>query len=160
MADALIADAIPAGTAYVEGSLSCVAKGSTHLDFCNFETPAANPPRGRILAQADFAADLGATDAATASHELVISFDVTIDDPDVVQVFENQGTLECNCGGNGPTVVVSDDPTQDGDDDPTVVEVVSPVPMVVPAMTRGGLYLLILLTGLLGLALVRRRNRA
>ncbi len=73
---------------------------------------------GRVVVDANIVSDPGATTPDNAANELVITFDVLIDNPDVEATFENQADLTWN-----GMVATSDDPTVVGPNDPAVVSI-------------------------------------
>ncbi|NCA71969.1 MAG: DUF11 domain-containing protein, partial [Sphingobacteriia bacterium] len=132
----VINDPIPEGMTYL-GNLVCLPNGDTTVSECRYEAPTLEAPRGRVYVVADFAPDFGAVVGGPVEqaprHELTISFDVTIDEPTVEQVFENQGVAEWDPDGDGPAVALSG-ATSDGlsgEDRPTVIV----VPALDPALT-------------------------
>lgn len=97
-----------------------------------------------------------ATDAATANNELLISVSVTIDDPNLEHVYENQGTLNWDWDSDGSTpsqTVVTGDPARSGNQHPSRV----PVPAPIPTLAEWALDLPALLSGLLALRTVGHR---
>lgn len=145
--DVEITDPISGGMTF-RGNLQCSPEGSiTQVDSCNFEAPSVTYPRGRLVVVADIGPDPGATDAGTANNELVISFDVTIDNPNVPQRLENQGSATWDPDGpNGPQGTVTgdtDDKNAPGDSDPTPIDFQPPTP--IPTLSEWAMILLSLI---------------
>lgn len=143
-----ITDEVPEDTTYA-GNLQCIAEGATVVHSCGFEAPSGTYPRGRVIVTADMAPDPGATDEDDAANELVISFDVSIDDP-TIEEYENQGVLSWDADMDmiPDFIVPTDDPAPAGASDPTVLNItqlsetgspamlmllVGPILMVAPA---------------------------
>ena len=99
-----ITDAIPAGTTYVAGSVTCSPRGSSTTATCTFDS--AN---NQILWQGVIGPDPGAGSEAAAANEIVITFRVAVD-PAVTHV-ENQAHALTDRDGDG----------QLGDESPTSV---------------------------------------
>ncbi|HKV13187.1 MAG TPA: hypothetical protein VJ725_33920, partial [Thermoanaerobaculia bacterium] len=97
-----ITDAIPVGTAYVPGSVTCSPQGSSSTTTCTFD--AVN---NRIFWQGVIGADPGAGTEAAAANELVITFRVTVG-PSVNHV-ENVASALTDRNGNGS--FTDEDPT-------------------------------------------------
>lgn len=119
----IVTDDVPEGMTY-EGGLVCTAEGISIVDSCSFEAPSAAHPRGRVVVQADIGPDSGSTDANNSVNELVISFDVTINEPDGTQEeFVNQASIEwdANNDGNIDFSGVSDNPDTVTGGDPSIV---------------------------------------
>ena len=114
-------DPIPAATTYVDGSVTCVARGQSTVERCAFEA-ATN----QVVADAILGPDPGATSADQAANEVVITFQTTVL-PGVTQV-ANQALAHWDTDETGS---VDDDidagqvpvrtGTAVGQDDPTVV---------------------------------------
>jgi uncharacterized repeat protein (TIGR01451 family) len=66
-------DPIPAGVAYVPGSLVCAPQGTSVLTSCSFDGTA-----NAVVVESRLGPDNGFTSEATAANELVISFRTTI----------------------------------------------------------------------------------
>jgi len=118
----VITDTPPEGTTY-GGNLSCSVDGVTVLTSCSYDP--SEGPRGTVTVVADIAPDFGALPTAeSAQNELLIQFDVTVDQPEEEQTFENQATLVYDADNDGidDFIVLSDDPQVLGDEDPAVVE--------------------------------------
>ncbi|MFW5691415.1 MAG: hypothetical protein ACOCXZ_02830, partial [Chloroflexota bacterium] len=78
--DVRVIDQIPAGTAYVPGSLSCTAFGASTVDRCEFD--AAN---NRIIYEGSIAPDTGVFDVDLAANRVDIIFQTrVIGDPNQV----------------------------------------------------------------------------
>ena len=118
----IITDEPPVDTTYL-GGLTCVPAGATVVTSCTFDPNVG--PRGTVTVVGDIAPDPGATTQDNASNELVISFDVTLDNPGVEQTIENQAELNWDSDGDGTVdfTVPTDDPAALGATDPTVVQV-------------------------------------
>ena len=154
-----ITDPPPTGTTYVDGSISCEPRGTTTVSVCEFDTVL-----NTVHVVADFGPETGSpADELTADNELLIVFDVTYDEANPEPEYVNQGTLTWD-PGSGPTTSSTDDPTESGDNDPTVV--VPPAappppapPTPVPVSPWQLLIVLSLLTAWLGrIGLIRRRS--
>jgi hypothetical protein len=100
---------------------------------------------------ADFGPETGSpVDEDTADNELVIQFDVTYDAVNPEAEYLNQGSLRWD-PGSGPKTASTDDPTEAGDDDPSVVVPPAPTPPTpVPALPLTLLGLLALVMAGLG----------
>ena len=140
----VIEDPIQAGMTYRPGTLSCDARGSTTVvgtcGDANYD--AVNR---LIQVTANFGPDLGAFDRASADNELVITFEVTIDNPTVSQSFANQATATWDPdgpGGDDPVEGVTDDETPGGSD-PTPIDFEPPVP--IPTLSEWAMILLTLM---------------
>lgn len=149
-----ITDPLKVDMTYVAGSLSCTpASAATTVTSCVFEAPSLAYPQGRVVAVADIAPDFGATDAASAANELVITLSVTVPRANTAVVYENTATAEWTPpGGGGPLTIDSNAPTGGGG--PTSVTVppgaISPIPSLSEwAMLALGL-LMLALTGMAG----------
>ena len=140
----VIDDSIRAGMTYRPGTLTCDARGSTSLvGTCNDSN--YDGSRRRIQVTADFGPDLGAIDEASADNELVISFEVTIDNPYVSQSFENQATVTWDPdgpGGEEPLPGITDDDTPGGSD-PTPIDFEPPA--AIPTLSEWAMILLSLM---------------
>ena len=139
----IITDEVPEGMTYA-GNLICTAEGSSVVSSCDFEPVSVAYPRGRVVVNADIASDPGGTDQDDSDNEVVISFDVTIDQPDQEDAeFENQGELEWDADedGNPDFTAITDDPTTTEGGDPAVITIAqlsdtgSPVATAVAAGT-------------------------
>ena len=98
--NAAVSDEIPVGTTYVPGSILCIpASALTHTDTCLFEPASGLYPRGRIVWTGQIGPDLGATDAASAANELVITFQVTVNTG--INSVQNEATIDADLNGNG-----------------------------------------------------------
>lgn len=142
----IIQDQIDPAMTYIPGTLTCTPAGTTSLvqngttnplvacsDAENFSGP------DLITVTANFGPDLGATDAATAANELVISFEATIVNTGTAQTLENQGTSSWDPdgpGGAAPVTGVTDsDTAAAGAQKSTVVFGLStPVPIMPTAL--------------------------
>ena len=102
--DVAVSDGISVGTTYLPGSVVCVPDGNiTTTSLCAYEAPSVAYPRGRIVWEGNLGPDLGATDAASASNEIRITFNVTINDG--INQVNNEASIDADLNGNG---VVSD----------------------------------------------------
>ncbi len=90
-----VEDAIIPNTAFVNGSLTCEARGNSTVDRCDFEA-AAN----RVVYEGVIAADPGATTEEQASNEVVITFRVTVPNS-FFGPLVNQGAANWDASGNG-----------------------------------------------------------
>ena len=118
---AVITDPPPPGTTYVDGSISCVGRGSTTVTRCEFDG-AGNS----VDVVADFGPETGSpTDEDSAANELLIVFDVTYDADNPEPEYANQGTLSWD-PGSGTKVALTDDPSVPGESDPSVVRAAGP----------------------------------
>jgi uncharacterized repeat protein (TIGR01451 family) len=88
-----ITDAIPAGTTYVAGSVTCTPQGTSSTTTCVFDS--AN---NRIFWQGVIGADPGASSEATAANEVIITFRVTVGA--AVSRVENQASALTDTNGN------------------------------------------------------------
>ena len=143
---AVITDPPPTGTTYVNGSVSCEGRGSTTVTTCGFDDVG-----NTVNVVADFGPETGSpVDGDTADNELVIQFDVTYDAVNPEAEYLNQGSLRWD-PGSGPKTASTDDPTEAGDDDPSVVVPPAPTPPTpVPALPLTLLGLLALVMAGLG----------
>jgi len=143
---AVITDPPPTGTTYVNGSVSCEGRGSTTVTTCGFDDVG-----NTVNVVADFGPETGSpVDGDTADNELVIQFDVTYDAVNPEAEYLNQGSLRWD-PGSGPKTASTDDPTEAGDDDPSVVVSPAPTPPTpVPALPLTLLGLLALVMAGLG----------
>jgi uncharacterized repeat protein (TIGR01451 family) len=80
-----VSDTIPAGTTYVPNSLTCEERGTSTETSCFYDAGT-----NRIVWQGTIGADLGATDEATATNEVVLVFRITV--PDGVNEVANTAT--------------------------------------------------------------------
>ena len=92
--NAQITDNIPANTSFVTNSLTCEARGTSTTSTCTFES--AN---NRVFWQGTIGADLGATDEASASNELVITFRISV--PSNINQVLNQASALTDTDGDG-----------------------------------------------------------
>ncbi|MFN2111607.1 MAG: sortase domain-bontaining protein, partial [Anaerolineales bacterium] len=92
--DAEIYDPIPVGTTYFGGSLGCTAQGTSATITCTYDSI-----NNRIVWTGTIGDDLGATDAATADNEIIITYQVTI--PSTLNSAFNQATLDADLNGDG-----------------------------------------------------------
>jgi LPXTG-site transpeptidase (sortase) family protein len=92
--DAEVHDPIPAGTTYVLGSVSCAAEGTSTTSTCAYDGIT-----DEIVWIGTIGDDLGATDAASAANEVVITFQVTI--PDTINTAFNLSTLDADLNDDG-----------------------------------------------------------
>jgi len=88
-----IRDPIPAGTTYLDG-LVCTATGDSTTTSCDFDVPTNS-----IVWTGTIDADSGATNAANANHEVIITFRVTI--PDSMTFAENIAVIDADTNGDG-----------------------------------------------------------
>jgi hypothetical protein len=89
-----ITDPIPPGTTYVTSSLLCEARGSSTTTVCTFDSV-----NNRIFWQGVIGPDLGASDEASASNEIVITFRVTV--PSRLSLVRNQASSLTDTDGDG-----------------------------------------------------------
>ena len=118
----IITDEPPIDTTYA-GNLTCTPAGASVVHSCSYDPNLG--PRGTVTVIADIAPDPGQSTQDGAANEVVVSFDVTIDNPDIEQTIENQAQLSWDADNDGTPdfVVLSDDPTTTDDTDPSVVSV-------------------------------------
>jgi len=95
--NAAVSDGIPLGTTYA-GGLSCAVEGVTTTSSCTFESPSVSYPRGRVVWTGSIGPDFGATDAASASNELYITFNVTV--AAGITSVENNATMDSDLNGD------------------------------------------------------------
>ena len=138
----VIEDPIPAGMTYRPGTLTCTPQGITTVqgvscsDAGNFISP------NLIKVIANFGPDAGHTTEADAENELVISFEVTVDNPNIAQTFQNQGNATWTPPGGDTLTGLTDDKTPGGDH-PTVIKFDPPVP--IPTLSEWAMILLSLM---------------
>jgi hypothetical protein len=145
---AVITDAIPANTNYVNGSLSCSPQGGSSTDQCYFDGG-----NNRIFWQGTVAADPGALNETQAQNEVIITFRTTMN-TSITRV-ENQGCAQIPGGATSCT----DNPSTPASGDPTVWTK-APAAVSVPTMTEWGFIILIILQGTAALFYLRRRLRS
>jgi uncharacterized repeat protein (TIGR01451 family) len=140
-----ITDAIPAGTAYVAGSVTCTPQGSSSTTTCLYDSV-----NNRIFWQGVIGADPGAATEAAAANEIVITFRVAVD-PAVSHV-ENQANALTDRDGDGD--FSDEDPTTSVSTSNRVVwdRAVSEIPTV----SGAGLAALFLLLAAAGWLILRR----
>jgi LPXTG-site transpeptidase (sortase) family protein len=92
--NAHITDLIPAGTTYEDLSLTCVAMVASRTDVCEHRT---SPER--IYWEGEIGPDRGATNEATATNEVIITFRVRV--PSTVHMVNNRGTSLTDTDGDG-----------------------------------------------------------
>jgi hypothetical protein len=155
----VITDSPPAGTTY-QGNLFCTPKGSTTVSQCSFEARSTAFPRGRVKVISNIGPDYGSATEATAANELLIGFDVTLDDATISRSYLNQGNSSWDPTGAGtPILGITDDPSINGVDNPTPVIVPGTSPAAgIPTLSEWGVIVLSALMGLFGLVQIRRRN--
>ena len=155
----IITDRIAAGMTYVPGTLSCEARGSTQIsggscsDSQNFTAP------DLLSIEANFGPDFSASDEQSADNELLISFEVLVDDLSSEQSLENQATVSWDPDGPGGATELTG--STDADDSTAALEpasvffrpTASPAP--IPTLPLGGLLTLV---GVLGLVASRRAS--
>jgi fimbrial isopeptide formation D2 family protein/uncharacterized repeat protein (TIGR01451 family) len=117
-----VLDAVPDGTTYVSGSLSCDARGASTTDVCVYDVV-----EDRVRWEGDIAPDPGGTSEEDSLNEVVIVYRTTVA-PEIDEV-ENQAEAYWDANGDGDFVddigrgqesVKSDDPTTSENADPTV----------------------------------------
>jgi LPXTG-site transpeptidase (sortase) family protein len=97
--NAQVSDPISAGTSYA-GGLTCVASGViTTTTTCTYEAPSVTYPRGRVIWIGNLGPDLGATDAASATNEITITFNVNVDSG--ITSVQNNATADYDGNGDG-----------------------------------------------------------
>ncbi|WP_170265680.1 IPTL-CTERM sorting domain-containing protein [Thiohalocapsa marina] len=140
----VIEDPILGDVTYVAGSLTCTPRGTTTVvgtcDDSNY-----NDVTRLITVEANFGPDLGATTEGEADNELVISFEVMVDNPTISQTFENQAEAQWDCDGactQDPLIGVTDD-DEPGGPDPTPIEFDPPAP--IPTLSEWAMLLLTLM---------------
>jgi len=100
--NAAVSDPIPVGTTYVAGSLSCTgASPLTTTMSCTYEDPSLAYPRGRVVWTGTVGPESGATDAASANNELIITYREKVNSG--VTSVENKATIDSDLNGNGNT---------------------------------------------------------
>ncbi|MTW23160.1 isopeptide-forming domain-containing fimbrial protein, partial [Allochromatium palmeri] len=90
-----ITDPPPEGMTMASAPI-CTPYGETSVDFCGFDAPSADLPRGRVRVTANFGQDFGVTlgTIGQAPNRLEIAFDVLVDRPETEETYENQGEAE------------------------------------------------------------------
>jgi LPXTG-site transpeptidase (sortase) family protein len=96
--NAQVSDPIVSGTTYA-GGVTCTASGSSSTSLCSFEPASAAYPQGRVIWSGSIGPDSGATDAASAANEVVISFSVTVDSGR--NSVQNVATIDSDLNGDG-----------------------------------------------------------
>ncbi len=96
--------AVPAGApaGSTNAGVSCTADPSsstTVTTLCYYEGPTTPYPLGRIIWEGTLGPDLGATNAANASNEIVIAFNVNVDGG--VTSVSNSASADADLNGNG-----------------------------------------------------------
>lgn len=122
-------------------SLTDTPDANTTLVAGSVTTTQGTVTTGNTGGDTSVAVDVGTLAAGGGSA--VITFEVTVNDPlpDGVTEVSNQGTVS----GDGFEPVPTDDPTEPGNDDPTVVAIAAPSVVVIPTLDRWGLLALLLL---------------
>jgi len=90
--DSEVYDPIPAGTTYVPGSVVCIATGTSTTTSCLYNA-------GEIVWTGSIGPDPGATDAASANNEVVISFQVNV--PGGLNSADNSAVLDADLNDDG-----------------------------------------------------------
>jgi len=151
--DVEISDIIPTGMTYRDGTLRCIPNNvttdpetpKTIVKTCEYD--------GMVHVVADFGPDLGHTLAENnVNHALEVSFDVTIDNPNVSNSYQNQGTASWDCNkecAEKPHTIVTDDPLRPGEKEPTPIQY-NPPPVSIPTLSEWAILLLGLM--LIGMA--------
>ena len=143
----IVTDDIPLGTVYVDGSLTCEARGNSTVVSCVYIAS-----ENRVEYRGEIDADLGAATEAEATNEVVIHFRTRV--LSGVTSIENQGLAYWDFGGDGSAVddqeggqtpVVTDDPTRPGGSDVTLIVLATPEPINVPINSSWMLMLMSLL---------------
>ena len=96
--DAAVSDPIAMGTTY-SGGVTCTATGSSTTTYCDYEPPSGSYPRGRIVWEGSIGPDLGITNPALAANEVIIEFDVIVNDG--VREVRNVATIGSDLNGDG-----------------------------------------------------------
>jgi len=118
-----IVDPIPAGTTYINASLTCDARGSSTTTTCTYDAT-----NNQIVWEGSIAADFGAQTETDANHEVVLTFSTTV--PASMDQTENQAMAYWDQDGDGDidnddanfannTPVLTDDRDTNADPDPT-----------------------------------------
>lgn len=102
-----ITDEVPPGTT-MHGDPTCTSSGSTVVKTCTYEPPTATFPRGRVVAVADFGSS---NPKNAAAHQLLVAFDVVVNDWKMAAVFQNRGEAEWGANGVPPTKTPTNPPT-------------------------------------------------
>ncbi len=116
-----VLDNVPDNTVYVDGSLSCDARGASTTVVCIYDVL-----EDRIRWEGDIAPDPGGTNEEDSLNEVVIIYRTTVNDG--IDEVENQGSAHWDENGDGEfgddidrsqQAVESDDPGTDENLDPT-----------------------------------------
>ncbi len=122
-----VTDNVPSGTIFVPDSLTCEVQGSSTIDRCAFEAEA-----NQVIYEGTLGADLSALTEADASHEVVLTYRVTVVPLGFFGLVENQALANWDADGSGTPAdeiaalqppALSDDPTTVAPFDPTVVNI-------------------------------------
>jgi CshA-type fibril repeat protein len=133
--------AIPAGTTFIDGSLTCNVQGNSTLIRCDFEPAGSQMANvrqatgGQVVYEGLLEADSGATGETDAANEVVITF-LTLASPTFSGAVQNQGQAQWDANNDGSledeiaggqAAVLSDDPGSANPGDATFVTVPTPV---------------------------------
>ncbi len=121
----IITDEIPENLTF-NGNLTCVPDGASVVISCDFESPSATFPRGRVVVVVDIAPDgPSATDEFNSENEIVISFDSILVNNEPGTIITNQAELTWDADGDGVIdfTELSDDPSVAAPDDATTVTI-------------------------------------
>lgn len=155
-----IVDPIPANTTYVNGSVSCIANGTSSTTQCIYDNV-----NNRIVWEGTISPDPGATDESEASNEVVITYRTSVGVN--VMSASNQGHAYWDEEGDGSvdddidaaqTPASTDDPSTQVSGDPTVWTRNSLLP--VHAMNNIGILLFMMLAGIISVIYLRQRRRS
>lgn len=150
-----ITDEVPVG-ATMHGDPTCTPSGGTVVRSCTFEPPSVTYPRGRVLAVADFGSS---NPINAAAHQLVVVFDVVVNDWQNPSTLQNRGEAEWGANGVPPTKTPTNPPVgppgpTPGPYDPTGVTTPTPPktpssmvkpPASIPTLSEWGLITLSML---------------
>ncbi len=120
-----VEDVLAASSTFINGSLTCEARGDSTVDRCEFEAAAR-----RVVYEGVIAADPGAATEEQAIHEVVMTFRVTVPDS-FSGTLANQGMANWDANGNGSpdddiagqTPAPTDDPTTETPGDATLINI-------------------------------------
>jgi len=92
--EAEVYDPIPAGTTYIPLSITCNAEGTSSTTTCEYDSV-----NNQIIWEGIIGPDSGATNAATANNEIIITFRVNV--AGGVNSVENDATIDADLNGDG-----------------------------------------------------------
>ncbi len=148
-----IVDPMPEGTRYVEGSLTCEARGASSTTACYYDSANA-----QVVWEGSIAADPGGTTEQNSDNEVVIVFRTTV--PSSMAGVENQAQAYWDENGDGTindsdqnvqnnTPILTDDPYSYSTGDST--RAVRPEVVGVPTLNEWGMIIFGFLAGLVSL---------